>query len=131
MAEPILSLDTLAEQRSVRIDGVDYPLRSPGQVSLVAYHKIGRHSRDIARMLDETSAADLSDDQVERLSKALSEAVTLMLDAPTEVLARLSDTHRLSILNCFTPTPAPSPAATAGPEATPATSTGESTSLGS
>jgi len=142
--EPILSLDTLVERRSVLIDGEPYELLNAGELALLDYHRIGKQGERVEKMMAQPE--DLDDDQVLELSRLLDSLCKVLLLAPDEVQTRLRDDQKLLVLGAFTnlqrKTKAPAPPAGgkkapkrgrakragSGPSST---STGESTSLGS
>ena len=124
---PILNLDTLVERAVVRIDGTDYELLNPGELSVLDFHKIGKRAERVEAMLKEEG--DLSEDQVVTLTEALDALCRLVLRAPAEVHARLSDTQRLKVTQAFTVLQREQPGPPAGGDDVPtAPSTGESNS---
>jgi predicted DNA-binding protein (UPF0251 family) len=121
-AKPLLNLTTLVERRTIAIDGAEYELLAPGQVSLLMFHRIGLRVKQ-AEEMRAIKPEDVSKDQLEELSTSLDEITSLILKAPAKVRARLSDVQKLAIMQCFTQTPPPAVAA-AEAEGSEAPSTG-------
>jgi len=127
MAEPILNLNTLVDRRVVRIDGKDYELIASGELSLLDYHRIGRQSGRVEELM--TRSEDLSDAEVQELSRMLKDLCCLILRAPEELHARLNDLHRLAVIQAFSNLQRDQKkAAPAGEGSAPPTSTGASSS---
>lgn len=125
MAEPVLSLDTFVEHRVVRIDGKDYDLVNAGELSVLENHRLAKRA---ARAKELVEAEDEA--QVAELGAVLDWLCRLVLRAPDEVHQRLTETHRLAIVQTFTQlqrvnVPAAAPAAE---ESAPPPSTGENSS---
>lgn len=95
----LLDLDTLTERPFVLIDKVKYELRTPEELSVLEYHRLGKIG---ARMnaieeLDEPGGTD--EQEYEQLLTTLSGRVLL---APDEVKARLKAGQCVQIAVAFT-----------------------------
>lgn len=105
MAAPILDLSTLAPERPfLTIDGERYELAMPddfGFVELAHFERLMRECDELQTQGDE--AIPVTQDVAARLSVVLSEATSLVLKAPPEVQSKLSDWHRLRVIEAFTP----------------------------
>ena len=124
--EPILNLDTLAERAVVRVDGADYELLNPGELSVLDFHKIGKRAERVETMLKQES--DLSEGQVAELTEALDALCRIVLRAPSEIHQRLTDMQRLQVSQAFTDLQRKTTGPAAGGEDVPTASTGESNS---
>lgn len=105
---PVLSLDTLVEHYQVRIrtradepnGGTLYDLANPGELGILDYHRIASKGARVQEMMKQQE--DLSEAQAEELSLLLDTMCRVILRAPAEVHARLSDPQRMEVLNVFT-----------------------------
>ena len=133
---PLLNLDTLTERYVVTVDGKSYELRNPGELSLTAYHNLGKKSDELSKLLD-VPDGEFTDEQVAELDRTLDYLCRAVLEAPDEVHKRLKDLHKLQVIQTFNELPE-STALAAGAKAekapvaeveeTEASPTGESTS---
>jgi hypothetical protein len=123
MARTLLTLNTLVERDTIIINGTPYELRSPAELDLLEYHRVGTHAEALAAL---KGKADLDEADVAAVASALDEALRIFLLAPPAVLDSLSYVHKQAILRAFTAADAGiTGAATA---VTPPDSTGESAS---
>jgi hypothetical protein len=131
MAEPILNLDTLVERPTIAINGEPYEMRTPGELSLLDFHWVGKQSAALEPLFAQSEPLTL--DQIGEIGENLGKLCQFILLAPEEVLKKLHVAHQLQVIQVFTgllrglrPTPAEANPAQA-PETAPP-STGESTS---
>ena len=82
----------------VRIDGADYELLNPGELS----RSDSRELAEIGRRLDVLMLDQGSEEQAAAVTAAIDTFCRRVLRAPAEVHARLSDTQRLEITQAFT-----------------------------
>ncbi len=101
---PLLNLDTLTERYVVKVDGESYELRNPGELSLVAYHKLGKKSDELNKLLN-VPEGQVTDVQVGELDRILDFLCRQVLDAPDEVHKRLKDLHKLQVIQTFNELP--------------------------
>ena len=115
MPEPLLDLSTLAPTRpTIRIDNVNYQMHVMadfGAVDLFHVRRLGRSALKIQQMGDdEYTLAD-----AEEFSTNLSMQVGMVIiDLPDDVLAKLTDPMKGSILEVFSGTAAAAEKAEAG-----------------
>lgn len=124
--DPILKLDTLVERRTVMIDGASYGLVNSGELSILDFHRIGYQGRNVENLMAQQE--DLNDEQVEAVRRLLDSMCKVLLLAPVEIHARLSDNQRLQIVQAFTGLLRAEAAPPAEELAAAAPQTGESTS---
>jgi hypothetical protein len=109
---PVLDLTSTTVRPTVRIDKVDYELRTADDLSVLGYRRLMRDAPQVAAMLQNL---DPTEDEERTLSTALDSLCRRALDAPSDVHDKLNETQRLRIFSVFThlllPTP---PAARAG-----------------
>lgn len=104
MAAPILDLSTLAPERpTVVINRQPYELRMPDDFGLIELARYERLMHESQAIQNRKSKAPITVDEAQKLSTVLAEAVQLVLQAPADVLAELSDWNRIAILEAFTP----------------------------
>jgi hypothetical protein len=84
----------------VRIDGTEYELYSPDRLTLVQLAELERLRPWIAK-LQVLDAAALSEGGLATASQAVARLCQIVLAAPADVQARLSDAQRVMILNTF------------------------------
>jgi hypothetical protein len=96
---PLLDLVTIAPQYTIIIDGVSYFIRHTDALtlrqSLIADRAIPR----IAELLK----TDLTEEEDRELSGLLQQVCQVVLDAPLDVQARLTDVQKLQVFVAFTP----------------------------
>lgn len=101
---PVLEFDTLNDGLPIRIDGQLYHLRSANALSLGALKRLERLAPRMGALLQQ---ADLSEAEERDVSAGLVQLCDLVVDAPAEVRARLTDAQRVRILEAFTQLPSP------------------------
>jgi len=98
----ILNLDTLVVRPLVTIDGTDYEMLNPGELSILDLHRFGALGSEFQSITDSAEKdADLTDAQVVQVGATLDRMVRMILRAPDEVLNRLTDVHKYRIVECF------------------------------
>lgn len=93
---PAREFSTSEEPPFVRIDGEDYELHLA-----MDYSEILQHQRAAKRMLDLGAREDLVEQEEATLGDLLRTNVRIMLKAPDELLNKLNDLHRLSIVSAW------------------------------
>lgn len=96
---PILDLETLVEPRHVRIDRQNYVLRGVDELPIAVIKRLQIDGPRLGTLMEADQLADGEEAEMARLLGAL---VDVVLDAPAEVRARLSDVHRMQIAQAFT-----------------------------
>lgn len=99
MATPIFTLDTITPRDAVAIDGVNYELRRSTELSVLEHARLRRLSPRYDVLIDREE--NLSDEEAVELSSVLSDICAVVLKAPSEVLAKLTDVQRLLIVSTF------------------------------
>lgn len=95
---PILDLKTLTSRQQVRIDGRLYELRSPDELSLLAYRQ---HAARFVRLGALLQKKSINATESKEQAALLDGLCRLILDAPPQVHARLHDGQRLQIAEVF------------------------------
>lgn len=99
-ARPALDLTTETDERPiVRIDQIGYELRTSRDLTLQDFKFLERVSIRVGELL---TKANLSKQESQELAGRLKEIVALALEAPADVLAKLTDIQRVSIFKVFT-----------------------------
>ena len=95
---PALDLFTDTERLTVRIDGIDYPLRTSNDLTLDSYKTLERIGPRIGVLFlqQSYSKADLRE-----MSALLDTVTQIAIVAPEEVLRRLGDANRTMIAKVF------------------------------
>lgn len=96
--EPILSLTTLTSSPLITIDGVAYELLHPQAVSLGQLRRIKQLGVDITAL---ENKAEPTPEEDARLSQLMAALCGLVLKAPAEVLAGLTDLQRQQVVVSF------------------------------
>lgn len=93
---PILDLNTLIERPTIKVDGKVYELLSPDELSILDSQRLTRWGREI-----EVLATD--EEKSDELDALVSQAARKVLaDMPDKVFAKLSASHRFSVVEVFT-----------------------------
>lgn len=132
MAKPLLELETLTERPVVVIKSgtgrarkaEQFEMISPAEFSLVDEHRFGRLAQRFSAIYQQDQ--DLSEEAAAELGRILDESVRLVLRAPEEVHARLTDRHRALIFQAFSQLTGTTTASPASANAEAGRSTGES-----
>lgn len=95
---PVLEIDTLLPIAKVAIDGGLYELRSPDMLPLFDYKRLERCRDRIGQLM---SQADITEPEAKELDTLLDRQCRLILDAPNDVHARLSDGIRMQVYLAF------------------------------
>jgi hypothetical protein len=95
MATPILDLDTLANRPVVTFKGKEYWLRTPEILPPLQSYKLKKTFEKAAEL---EGKAELSQDEQTELQHIPDRLCRLVLDAPEEVLAELSDDLRTLVV---------------------------------
>lgn len=108
MTQPLLTLETLVPDRPyINIDGSRYELALPDDFGILQSARMARLLR-VARETEDAAAAAPKDGPIDAsvikaLEDIVDEQLALILYAPDEVRARLSDKQKLEIIAAFTP----------------------------
>lgn len=97
MADPLLSIATLIERKTVSIDGKRYELRSPDELSVLDSHRFAAWAKKLGEL--QQSAEEEPNPEIEEL---VTRITRLALIAPDEVHERLSGVHRIAVAEVFT-----------------------------
>jgi hypothetical protein len=97
---PLLDLKTITPQNSILIDGISYFLRHADMLTLMQAQILNRaYPRAAALMTKER----ITEEEDLELSGLLQQACSIVLDAPADVQAALTDQQRSKIFLAFTP----------------------------
>ncbi|MGE3175921.1 MAG: hypothetical protein AB7O32_00510 [Vicinamibacterales bacterium] len=97
--KPLFDLDTVTPRACITVNGQPYDLLTIDQVSIAAFHQLQRLCPRYDALMQKP---DLDDDESLELSGLLIRIVRLVLEAPEDVQARLTDNQRLQIVLAFT-----------------------------
>lgn len=96
---PILDLATFEENRPpIRIDGVTYHLKSSDELSLMDSHWFGARAKEMSILSDGNDGSDM--EELELLLRSIVRRA--VVDVPDAVLARLSGSQNMAIVEVFT-----------------------------
>jgi hypothetical protein len=103
--QPILTLETLEPERPIiAIDGKPYELVVISDLGVIAQARLFRlisDTKDLAAELDGIKDDRVPELTLHRLEAVLEEATALVLRAPDEVRAKLSDQQKRRVLEAF------------------------------
>lgn len=103
MAE-VLTLSTGKIRNTVKIDGEDYSLRTPEEISVASRVVILTAAKGIEKSLDDSK--ELTEEDGKKVSEALKAAMNvLFLDIPDAVENLLTDSQRIAIVGAFIQAP--------------------------
>lgn len=97
---PLLNITTLLPQDSVLIDGVSYFIRNRESLTIRGSMIV---ERAFPRLIALMASDELTDEQDAEATALLQQTVSVVLDAPADVIAKLTDTQRLNVFMAFTP----------------------------
>jgi hypothetical protein len=99
----ILDLTVDVERPIVRIDGQNYQLHTPEELSLLEFRIVRREARRLSELLQQINnqADAASDEVVEEFVDALDRLCRRILLAPDAVHQRLREQHRLTLIETF------------------------------
>jgi hypothetical protein len=101
MAEPILSLDTLVERQVVRIDGKDYELKIPGELSVLDFHRIGKRHERVEALQKRGESGEITEEEVSELQSLIDWLCRFVFVAPGDVVDRLNYNQKLRVIWAF------------------------------
>lgn len=105
MADPLLNLTTITEYPTVQIDGEKHALLPPDALSVTDYHRFNQMSPRLAKLWSQSTLNDAESEELKGLFKSIA---ALVLQAPADVLERLTDIQRLQVYQAFTKLPSAS-----------------------
>jgi hypothetical protein len=99
---PVLNLDSLIDRPVVIIDGHEYQLLTQAILPPIDVHRLAKFSRRIEVL---TQQEDLTAAEEAELTALPDRICRLLLEAPNEVHAKLTDTKRMEIAATFLTAP--------------------------
>ncbi len=96
----ILDLTTETDRPVVTIDGIAYPLRTSGDLTLQDFKNLERVSLRVGELMSRTRT--LTNAENLELERRLKEVAKVALDAPAGILAKLTAIQRVMIFKVFT-----------------------------
>jgi len=96
----VLDLDTLVVRDVVIISGKRYELKSPAELTILDFYRIGKRANRIKELTE--GPDEMSEGAIEEMLSLTDAACKFVLLAPNEVHASLSHHHRLQVLSVFT-----------------------------
>ena len=97
---PLLTLDSLTEYPTVVIDDVQYALTPPDCLPILGYHRIHRLGPRLFELFGKIDV-DLTEAEGQELEQILDQLCRVVLQAPADIHARLTDVHRMAIYEAF------------------------------
>lgn len=97
----LLNLDTLVIRPIITIDGADYEMLNPGEISLLDLHRFGALGSEFDALSAAVQGEQMTEEQAAAVSAALDKMVRMILRAPEDLLSRLTDVHRYRIVEAF------------------------------
>lgn len=106
-AEPLLDLTTLdpIDRPFITIDGERHELAVASDFGILAYGRLDNLVTRLEAIRDTATGDDadpLTQGQIDELDRILKVGVEMVLRAPKRVLAKLTDTQRLMVIQAFT-----------------------------
>ena len=100
MADAKLDLSTQIDRPIVRIDGEEYEMFSPHEMTLVQIHNIQSQGRMLESLMSKDQLSDNERKKLTGIGDTLLSAI--MVDIPEEVRSRLTDIMKLRLVTVFT-----------------------------
>jgi hypothetical protein len=98
---PILTLTSIVPEHTISFDGTSYFIRPDAALTLRASLITSRAYARVSALLQKGDELSEADDQ--ELSLLLQQTCACVLEAPPEVLAKLTDVQRFQVFMAFTP----------------------------
>lgn len=95
---PLLTLETLTAPPAIDIDGIRYPLRMPDALSIVGYRKLAHSLQRLETLWALDAPTPKEDAELTRLFRRVAAVV---IEAPDEVLAGLTDLQCVLVYQTF------------------------------
>lgn len=100
VTDDILSLETMLVRPKIKIDGAEYELTAPGELSIEQNYRLADLGRKLANL---RGTAGLAPAQQKQLTASLTAICDIILvHVPQEVRAQLRDSHKISVTEVFT-----------------------------
>lgn len=93
---PLLDLNTLIERPKIKIDGKDYEIFSPDELSVLDSQRFTIWGTQLEKLGADKSKADELEILIEKAARAA------FVDIPDDVFAKLSGMQKLSVVEVFT-----------------------------
>ncbi len=96
----ILSLTTMFVRPKIRIDGAEYEMTAPSEMSIEKNYRLADLGRKLSNL---RGTVGLAEGQQRQLTVTLDAICDIILEPiPEAVRAQLSDSHKLSVIEVFT-----------------------------
>ena len=96
----ILSLSTMLVRPKIKIDGAEYEMAAPSELSIEQNYRLSDLGRKLANLRGTAGLADAQQQQLTQILTAICDII--LAPIPEEVRARLSDSHKLAVTEVFT-----------------------------
>ena len=96
----ILSLETMFVRPKIKIDGAEYEMTAPSELSIEQNYRLSDLGRKLSNL---RGTSGLAPAQQRQLTETLGAICEIILEPiPEEVRNKLSDSHKLSVTEVFT-----------------------------
>ena len=96
----ILSLETMFVRPKIKIDGAEYEMTAPSELSIEQNYRLSDLGRKLSNL---RGTSGLAPAQQRQLTETLGAICDIILEPiPEEVRHKLSDSHKLSVTEVFT-----------------------------
>lgn len=99
MSKALLDLDSLVVRPTIMIDGKSYEILSPDELPVLTSHMLTVKSKRYDELMQKNDLAHEEREELSSLVRMVSDKI--MTPVPLEVTAKLSDAHRLSVIEAF------------------------------
>ena len=97
MTQQLLSLDTLVRRPKVAIDGTQYEMLSPDEMSVLDYQRFGLWHRELVQLQEDGGEDDPAlEALVDRIARKA------MVGVPAGVIGKLSGAQKIAVVEVFT-----------------------------
>lgn len=100
--EPVLRLETITSGPLITIDGREFEIRHPFALSLGALQRLKLLGLEVDAIERKASQGALSEEEEAAWSQRTRALAALVLDAPAEILAALTDVQCTQVVHAFT-----------------------------
>jgi hypothetical protein len=96
VGEPLLNLDTLIVRPTIGIDGTKYEILSPDELSVLDSQRFSLWGQEIERLGKDSEKGEELAALIDKVARKV------LVGVPDEVFAKLTGSHKLSVVEVFT-----------------------------
>src|SRR5438309_10305921 len=99
MSKVLLDLDTLVVRPKIAIDGKHYDILSPDELPVLTTHMFGIKGKKMDELMAKANLAKAEQDELGLVVREISD--TILTPVPAEIRDKLTDAHRIAVIQTF------------------------------